>query len=144
VVGAPARAFSAQRQDLDPVLDLPLVGMSQLEDEQHGLSGDAADPPTAGGFDGFGEGTFCVTVVSLDAVAQPEVDLVPLQAPVLEGLPVLGSSAGARVMLRWRQTLSGPAGLGSGSTSGSWMPWPMDRLLMGHWTLPASAGHITR
>ncbi|MEV6698440.1 hypothetical protein AB0M68_14850 [Streptomyces sp. NPDC051453] len=39
-------------------------------------------------------------------------------------------------MLRWRQTLSGPAGLGSGSTSGSWMPLPMDRLLMGHWTLP--------
>ncbi|RFC73339.1 hypothetical protein DXZ75_41780 [Streptomyces sp. AcE210] len=64
--------------------------MSQLEDEQHGLSGGAADPLPPGGLDGFGEGTFCVTVVPLDAVAQLEVDLLPLLAPVLEGLPVLG------------------------------------------------------
>ncbi|MFC9536711.1 hypothetical protein [Streptomyces sp. NPDC056975] len=118
--------------------------MSQLEDEQHGLGGDAADPPAADGFDGFGEGTFCVTVVSLDAVAQPEVDLLPLRAPYSRACQCLDPSAGARVMLRWRQTLSGPAGFGSGSMSGSWMPLPMDRLLMGHWTLPGSAGHITR
>lgn len=126
VVGAPAPALSAQRQGLAPVFDLPLVGMSQLEDEQHGLSGDAADPSPTSGLDGFGERAFCVTVVSLDAVAQPEVDLLPLLAPILEGLPVLGSVGGGQGDAALAADLERPRGArppGRRAAAGCLCPW---------------------
>ncbi|MEV0638149.1 hypothetical protein AB0I77_25045 [Streptomyces sp. NPDC050619] len=65
--------------------------MAQLEGQQEGLGGDAADAAGAGVFEAFVEGVLGVAVDAFDAVAEPEVDALPGFGAVLEGLPELGA-----------------------------------------------------
>ena len=78
----------------EPAVDLAAVGVGELEGQEDGLGGDAADAAGAGLFDRLVEGVFGEAVEAFDAVAEPEVDALPVFAAVGEGLVVLGSGFG--------------------------------------------------
>lgn len=78
----------------EPAVDLATVGVGELEGRQERLGGDAADAAGAGLFDGLVEGVLGEAVEAFDAVAEPEVDALPVFAAVGEGLVVLGSGFG--------------------------------------------------
>ncbi|WP_406264081.1 hypothetical protein OHT93_03340 [Streptomyces sp. NBC_00191] len=62
--------MAVEGERLDPVFDLPAVGVGELEDKEDRLGGDAPDAAGASGFDGFGEGVLRAAVVDLDTVPQ--------------------------------------------------------------------------
>lgn len=95
----------------EPAVDLAVVGVGELEGQQDRLGCDAAG---AGLLDRLVEGIFGEAVEAFDAVAEPEVDALPLGAAVGEGLVVLGSGLRRMVIDCWAQILAGPAGGGGG------------------------------
>ncbi|WP_158973194.1 hypothetical protein [Streptomyces griseus] len=68
--------------------------MGELEGQQEGLGGDAADAAGAGVFQAFVQAVLGVAIDAFDAVAEPEVDALPGFGAVLEGLPEVGAGFG--------------------------------------------------
>ena len=84
VVGAAAGVVAAECERLKPFFDLAAVGGGKLEGQQDRLARDAADATRARSLDALGQRVLGVADLAFDAVADPEVELLPVRAAVLQ------------------------------------------------------------
>ena len=103
VVGAAAGAVAAEGECLKPFFDLAAVGVGELEGQKDRLGCDAADAAGARRLDALGQWVLGVAVVALDAVAEPEIDLLPFRGRRTPEPPVGTARRNGRMRERpWR------------------------------------------
>lgn len=135
VVGVAAGVVAAECERLKPFFDLAAVGGGELEGQQDRLARYAADATRARSLDALGQQVLGVADLAFDAVADPEVELLPFRAALLQSpatawcwLP--GSWPGPELARcpEDREVAEGEVGLGPGGSEGcagqtsSWAP----------------------